>query len=168
MTSSRDRTAKLFDANRLDLIASYDRHERAVGGSGFLKTRPLSLDETGRVRWMAGDDSDAVVAEQGGLPRTLQPVVISHDELLVHDANRVRRFTLEKKTVDNGKDSEGKAKTKEVTRFRELAAIELPAGQWITALDANESSIVAGTQHGMLFMIDRGTSAVLKSFLAKP
>ncbi len=116
ITSSRDRTAKLFDASTLELIASYDRHERAVGGAAFLKSRPLSFDETGRVRWMAGDDSDAIVAEQGGLPRVLQQVIVvaMNCSFMTPICSSTQ---AEKKTVDNGKDDEGQAEEKRSNTF---------------------------------------------------
>ena len=152
ITASRDRTAKLFDATSLELLASYDRHERAVGGAGFFGKRTLSFDETGRLRMMAGDDSDNVVTDQSGLPRVLQQIAVTQDEVIIADRHRLRRFRIEKKTVDNGKSEDGKPKTKDVTRFREQPALDTSPGQWITSVTANASAIAAGTQQGSVII----------------
>ena len=165
ITAARDRTAKLFDAKSLELIASYDRHERAVGGAGFFGKRSLSFDETGRLRMMAGDDSDGVVAEQSGLPRVLQQIVATQDQIFVADRNRLRRFQVEKKTVDNGTSEDGKPKTKDVTRFREQPSLDAAVGEWITSVAVNESAIAVGTQQGSVTVWERSKEermAVLK------
>ncbi len=168
LTASRDRTAKLFDTKSLELIASYDRHERAVGGVGFFGKRSLSFDETGRLRMMAGDDSDGIVAEQSGLPRVLQQIVATKDQIFIADRSRLRRFRIEKTTVDNGTSEDGKPKTKEVTRFREQSALEIAAGQWITSVAVNESAIAVGTQQGLVTVWDRSKEEQIKVLRVTP
>jgi len=168
ITASRDRTAKLFSGTPMELIASYDRHERAVGGVSFLGKRPLSLDETGRLRMMEGDDSDGVVAEQSGLPRVLQRFVTANDKIFIADRNRLREFRIETKTVEDGKDDEGKPKTKKITKFREGTMLAVDAQEWITSLTVTESAIVVGTQQGKITVWDRSTNKQISEFLAKP
>lgn len=168
VTASRDRTAKLFDATKLEVIASYDRHERAVGGVAFLGKHPLSLDETGRLRLMVGDDSDAVVAEQSALPRALQRFATTGDEVFIADRNKLRRIRTEQKSVDNGKDEAGQLKTKQVTRFREGDAFEIVTSEWITAVAANENTVAAGSQEGRVTVWHRSTRQKLGEFVAKP
>ena len=168
ITASRDRTAKLFKGSPLELIASYDRHERAVGGVGFLGKRTLSLDETGRLRLMEGNDSDGIVTEQSGLPRVLQRVATDADQVFIADRNRVREFHIETKTVDDGKDEQGKPKTKKVTKFREGTALEIEPREWITSVAVSESIIAVGTQQGTITVWDRTSNKQVGSFLAKP
>ena len=154
LTASRDRTAKLFDSSSMELIASYDRHERAVGGVAFLGKRPLSFDETGRLRMMAGDDSDGVVAEQASLPRVLQKIAPVGDEVFIADRSRVRRLRSEKKKVSDGKTDDGKPKTKDVTRLNEKDAFHSDPQKWITAVSGTEHFLAAGTQQGTVIIWD--------------
>ncbi|MDX1930769.1 MAG: c-type cytochrome domain-containing protein [Pirellulaceae bacterium] len=168
ITASRDRTAKLFKGTPIELVASYDRHERAVGGVGFLANRTLSLDETGRLRLMEGNDSDGIITEQSGLPRVLQRIANDAERVFIADRNRLREFRLETKTVDDGKDDEGKPKTKKVTKFREGSALTVDSREWITAVAITESTIAVGTQQGTITVWDRSSNTVVGSFLAKP
>ena len=168
ITASRDRTAKLFDTQSFELIASYDRHERAVGGIGFLGKRPMSLDETGRLRMMAGDDSDGVVAEQNALPRLLQRFESMENELLIADRNRIRRFRSEKKKVSDGKTEDGKPKTKDVTRLIESDALVAKSPDWITSIAAAETIIAAGTQRGTVSVWNNQTGQQINEFDATP
>ena len=168
ITASCDRTAKLFDSAKMELIASYDRHERAVGGAAFLSNRPLSLDETGRLRLMEGDDSDGVVAEQSGLPRVLQRFKADTQEIFIADRNRIREFRIDIKTVDDGTDEQGKPKQKTVTRFREGKSLEVGLKEWITSTALSDSALAVGTQQGTITVWDRSTNQPLGSFLAKP
>lgn len=168
LTASRDRTAKLFRGTPMELIASYDRHERAVGGVAFLGSRPLSLDETGRLRMMEGNDSDGVITEQSGLPRVLQRFATDGNTVFIADRNRLRAFQMETKTVDDGKNDEGKPKTKKVTKFREGVALAVDSREWITSVGVTESTIAVGTQQGTVSVWDRNTSKQVGGFLAKP
>ncbi len=168
LTASRDRTAKLFGGAPMELIASYDRHERAVGGVGFLGRRTLSLDETGRLRMMPGDDSDGVVAEQSGLPRVLQRFVTVGDKIFVADRNRLREFGIETKTIEDGKDDEGKPKTKKVTKLREGTMLAVDSQDWITSIAITDATASVGTQQGKVTVWDRSTNQLLGEFLAKP
>lgn len=168
ITASRDRTAKLFSGSPMELIASYDRHERAVGGVAFVGGRPLSLDETGKLRLMEGNDSDAVIAEQSGLPRVLQRFVTSGDKIFIADRNRLREFKVESKTIEDGKDDAGKTKTKKVTRFREGPTLTVDTRDWITAVAATESNLAVGTQQGRITVWDRKANEVIGDFVAKP
>ncbi len=168
ITASRDRTAKLFSGTPMELLASYDRHERAVGGVSFLGNQPVSLDETGRLRLMQGDDSDGVVAEQSGLPRVLQRFSTENDNIFVADRNRLRQFQIESKTISDGKDDEGKPKTKKVTKFREGTMLEVDSQEWITSVAVTESTLAVGTQQGKVTVWDRQANEKVGEFLAKP
>ncbi len=161
ITASRDRTAKLFDAESLELIASYDRHERAVGGVGFIGKRPVTYDETGRARMWSGDDNDGVVAERSALPRTLQRVYAIDNDLFIADRSGVQQLRAEKKKVSDGKTDDGKPKTKEVTRLNEASVLHVKSHEWVTSVAANESVVAAGTQQGTVSVWDRSNGELL-------
>lgn len=168
ITSSRDRTAKLFETKQFHLLASYDRHERAVGGVAFINSNPITFDETGKLRLMVGDDSDRVVAETSGLVRHLEHILVDNDQVLVPDKNALCYYTVEKKKVDDGKDDEGNPKTKESTKFRELGRIKLDDTAWINSVAAGEQLWLAGTDQGEVIIVEKATSQIRYRFLAKP
>jgi WD40 repeat protein len=168
ITASRDRTAKLFRGSPIELLASYDRHERAVGGVGFLGNHPVSLDETGRLRLMEGNDSDGVIAEQSGLPRVLQRITTDADHVFIAERNRLREIRIETKTVDDGKNDEGKPKSKKVTKFREGTSLAIATQEWITSVAVSKSIVAVGTQQGTISVWDRATQKLVATFLAKP
>jgi cytochrome c551/c552 len=168
LTGSRDRTAKLFDATRMELLVSYDRHERAVGGIGIFDKRPLTLDETGRLRVMQGDDEDRVVSEQAGLPRVLQEFSSNQEGIYIADKHRVRSFEIETIQVDDGKDKDDKPKTKQVTRIKERPSLDAKTGSDLISVTATSAVIAAGSQQGEVWIWDRESRSVIASFLTKP
>ena len=129
---------------------------------------PLSLDETGRLRLMEGDDSAGAVAEQSGLPRVLQRFKADSQEIFIADRNRIREFRIETKTVDDDKDEQGKPKHKTVTKFREGKALEVGLKEWITSVALTDAALAVGTQQGTINVWDRSTQQRLGAFLAKP
>ncbi len=167
-TASRDRTAKLFDTAKNELAASYDRHERAVGGAGFADNRPITLDETGRLRAMVGDDSDRVLAERSGLPRYLQRFATADADLFVPAGNKLRHCRIVQDEVADGKNTDGKPKQKEVTRIVESEVLAGPASQWITAVSIQGNIIAAGTQQGKVLLWNRENGELTNQFLAQP
>ncbi len=168
ITASRDRTAKLFDATKNELAASYDRHERAVGGIGFAENRPLSMDETGRLRVMVGDDSDRILAELSGLPRYLQRFRTDGSQVLIPAASYLRRLGIVQEKVDDGLDEKGKPKQKSVTRIVELEALAAPSSQWIASVAIQGKFIAAGTQQGKVLIWDKASGELIHQFLAQP
>lgn len=169
ITGSRDRTAKIFDTNRMDLIANYDKHQRSVGGVAYLGEHPASFDETGQLRLWNGDDSDKTIAERDNLARFLQHVLVVDKTLYLVDAADVRRFEIERTTVESGKDDEGKSKAKTVVRFNENDRLISGSNSWIMSLAGNSSLIVAGTDEGeVIAWQTNGTAHPTRRFLAKP
>jgi WD40 repeat protein/mono/diheme cytochrome c family protein len=152
VSTSRDRTAKVYDMEKRELIANYDRHERAVGGAAYAKRGPLSLDETGRLRLWTGSDNDRTQAETGGLPRFLQHLTQRDEMVYVPAAGSIRRYQIVKKTVDDGQDDQGQPKTKTVIVLDERPRLESGAGAWILAVDHSANSIVAGTETGEILV----------------
>ncbi len=168
ITGSRDRTAKIFHADGVRLIANYDRHQRSVGGVGYCNDRPVSFDETGQLRLWAGDDSDRTVAEQSNLARFLEKITIAGELILVPEAASIRTFQVTKKMVDDGKDDEGKPKQKSFTRLAEKEKLISGGTSWILSVAVRESTVIAGTESGELIEWKLGESEPKKKFLAKP
>ncbi len=168
ITGSRDRTAKIFDAKKWQLIANYDRHERAVGGVAYLQDKPVSFDETGTLRLWSGDDSDRTVAEQGNLARFLEPVVAADKRLWLAMGARLESFQVERKTVEEGKDENGKPKQKTSTRWKQ--DLQLSSGQsgWLLSLDTAEKVIAAGDETGRVFVWRSEEKQPWQSFIASP
>lgn len=165
-TTSRDRTAKLFDGSSGELIVSYDRHERAVGGVGFWGKRLLSLDETGRLRLMSGEEDDRVAAEITGLPRNLQHLVTANSILLTYDRQRLRRFEVSKSIVEE-EDKEGKVKRREVVRLQELAALTAPNGKVLISASNDGATIAAGSETGEVWIWNQA-GQLLTHFRVQP
>ena len=117
---------------------------------------------------MEGDDSDTVVAEQTGLPRVLQRFVTAGDKIYIADRNKLREYSIETKINDDGKDAEGKPKSKKVTNFRDGNVLLVDSREWITSIAVTESALAVGTQEGKIFVWDRNTHQRLGMFVAKP
>ncbi len=172
ITSSRDRTAKLFDGNRAELIVSYDRHERAVGGGAFLGTRTVTLDETGKLRLWQGDDEDRVLAEFSGLPRNLQKVVAWDQKVWVIDRDRIRSFSHHTATVDDGTDKDGKPKKRQVHKIKEQTVFTTssqasPAVELVSLTIARDN-LAAGSMQGDVWVWNIQTAEPLLHWTAKP
>lgn len=168
ITGSRDRTAKIFDAAAMDLIANYDRHQRAVGGVAYIGENPVSFDETGQLRLWTGDDNDRTLAERDNLPRFLEHTLSDGARLLLPDGPSIRTLIVERKTVDDGKDEEGKAKTKKVTRWQEAETLRADGRGWILCLDRWADLVVAGTESGEVIAWQTGKAEPEYRFTAKP
>ena len=168
ITASRDRTAKIFDARETDLIANYDRHQRAVGGVAYLGDNPVSFDETGQLRLWTGDDNDRTLAERDNLPRVLQHILTRGEQLLLPDGADLRVWTVERKTVPDGKDEAGKPKSKKVTRWSESAKLHSESRSWILSLSTSGDLIAAGTESGEVVVWQQEDSTPKYRFIAKP
>ncbi len=179
LTASRDRTAKLFDTTNWELLISYARHERAVGGVGFCGDNPVTLDETGALRVMDGRnlENDRTVAEQTGLPRRLQSfagwdstIAVADDALRMNNTPRsgLRIFDLRREVVDDGKTEEGTRKTKTLMRLREQEAVIITEVERIESLSIADDLLVGGTDHGTVWVWRRSDWALLRRFTAAP
>lgn len=168
ITGSRDRTAKLFDGRSMELIANYDKHERAVGGVAYSGSHPVSFDETGRLRLWTGDDSDRTVAEQGNLPRFLEHIVASEQRIYLADGADVRNLSVQKNRTEDGKDSSGKPKTKTTTRLREESRLKSGGRGWIMSLSLAGDTLAAGTDVGEVIVWKNDDPAPKFRFTAKP
>ena len=168
MTGSRDRTAKIFDATTMDLIANYDRHQRAVGGVAYAGAHPVSFDETGQLRLWPGDDSDRTVAEQSNLPRFLERIISHNQQIYLADGADIRVLGVEKKETEDGKDDSGKPKRKTTTRWREKERLKSDSRDWIMSLDQAGDTLAAGTESGQVVIWHLGESTLKAQFSAKP
>lgn len=168
MTGSRDRTAKIFEAGAIELIANYDRHQRAVGGVAYIGDKPVSLDETGQLRLWSGDDNDKTVAEQANLARFLEHISACDEWLYVPEGADVRVLRVERKQVDDGKDDKGEPKKKSITKWSEAERLQTAGRDWLLSLSVRQGQVAAGNEAGEVFIwIDRKASPAYR-FLAKP
>lgn len=85
------RSAKWFHAETGELVASFDKHERAVGGITCHEHGPVSLDGTGELR-LWSDDSGSVRTNLGGFNRFLQRITGYESQLLIPQPKSVRRI----------------------------------------------------------------------------
>jgi WD40 repeat protein len=168
ITGSRDRTAKIFDTSSWQLIANYDRHERAGGGVSYWKSNPVSLDETGKLRLWSGDDNDRTIAEHDNLARFLEPVLAAHDRIWLAMGTELRSYEVERKKVDDGKDDEGKPKQKTTTRLKAADSLSSNSSGWLLSLDAVGKLIAAGNERGEVILWQVDESKPWRQFTAKP
>lgn len=157
ITGSRDRTAKIFDARQMDLIANYDRHERAVGGVAYCGDNPVSFDETGQLRLWTGDDNDRTIAERSNLPRFLEHIAAAGQRVFVPDGPAVLVMEAQRKTVDDGQDDKGKPKTKKVTRWIQTQRLSTSGQSWVLCVATRNALTAAGTETGEIVLwTDKG------------
>jgi hypothetical protein len=159
LTASRDRTAKLFDTTSWELLISYARHERAVGGAGFVGKHPLTLDETGTLRLMDGDnlENDRALAEKSGLPRRIQSFRVLGSTAIVPDEGQLRGLKVTYEEVADGKTADGKPKTKKAVRWVEKPTEPLAGAGRIQSLSVVDDLLAIGTDRGQvaLWQLDR-------------
>ncbi len=168
MTGSRDRTAKLFDTKSFELIANYDRHERAVGGVAFVGDNPVSFDETGKLRLWPGDDNDKTLAEQDNLARFLERIACADDHVWLADAADLRSFSVTRKTSEDGKDEAGNPKIKKTVRLKEDKRLASGSNSWLLSLSVTDKVVVAGTDRGEVYMWKHGETMPALHFNALP
>lgn len=168
ITASRDRTAKIFDTSKWQLIANYDRHERAVGGVAYLDRYPISLDETGKLRLWSGDDSDRTLAERDNQARFLERIVAKDTRVWLAVGPELRSFEIERKTVDDGQDEAGKPKQKTTTRWKALEELSSNADSWLLSVDASAELVAAGNESGQVIIWRNGEKQPIWSAEAKP
>ncbi len=168
ITGSRDRTAKIFDTSDWQLIANYDRHERAVGGVAYIEKHPVSLDETGKLRLWSGDDSDRTVAEVDNQARFLEHIVAIGPRAWYAMAGNLVSSEVESKLVDDGKDDAGKPKQKKSLRFKRAAELKSNRSAWILSVDVDAKFIAAGNEQGEVIVWRQGQAEPWQSFVAKP
>jgi WD40 repeat protein len=168
MTGSRDRTAKIFDASAVELIANYDRHQRAVGGVAYRGDKPVSLDETGQLRLWSGDDSDRTLAEQANLPRFLEHISADDDWVYIPDGGDVRLLRVERKEIADGKDDKGEPKKKTVIKWNESAKLRSSSSAWLLSLSIHQGQVAAGNEAGEVFIWTDRKSDPVHQFLARP
>ncbi len=152
MTASRDRTARTFDVEGKKLITAYDRHDRSVGGVAFLNENPLSVDETGKLRMWPKDTGEWTAGDRDGFDRRLQNIIVHDNIIFAPSHDRVRRFELKWREVDDGKDDKGNPKKKNKAFFDELPSLMAAPNELLLCMDLSErGNVVAGTQSGKVF-----------------
>ncbi len=170
LTASRDRTSKLFDSQNWELLMSYARHERAVGGAGFHNSNPLTLDETGLLRLMDGSDrdNDRSIAEFAGLPRALQHFAATPRMLFVPVANQLHQFTVQREKMEESQSKDEKPKSKLITRLVRHGNLLTSTDSRILSVATCGDSVVAGTQDGVVYIWSLPSGELVQHFYACP
>ncbi|MCC6510264.1 MAG: hypothetical protein IT423_14260 [Pirellulaceae bacterium] len=168
ITGSRDRTAKIFKAEGIELIANYDRHERAVGGVAYCGNNPVSFDETGKLRLWSGDDNDRTLAERDNLARFLEPLTSQGERIWLAEGSELRSFTVERKTVHDGQDDAGKTKSKSTTGWSEGLRRVSGHQAWLLSTAAMGDWTVAGNEAGEVILWTKEQTEPTLSFSARP
>ena len=150
ITASRDRTVRVVEVASERAIANFAAHERSVHSVGVIAAGVVTMDETRRLRlWPAG----------GGRPMLSRqfrsgsdvPIAICGDVIVVPDGDRLRRLTVRWETVEDGKDKDGKKKTKRVPRWNKLPPLALEADEIPASLTADDDETLAvGTHAGQV------------------
>jgi Planctomycete cytochrome C/WD domain, G-beta repeat len=171
MSASRDRTARLLRVEGWQWIAAYDKHERAVGGVTRIQTGIVTLDETGKLRVWPSDNGEYTIAARDGFSRRLVGIQNWHDQVLVPVGPKVLRTKIEWKDVDDGKDKEGKPKTKKQAEWIELPKLDGTATSPILSLSLHPNSHLAtGTLSGQVqvWSLTNDDAKLITTFLARP
>ena len=118
----------------------------------YLDRYPVSLDETGKLRLWTGDDSDRTIAERDNQARFLEHVLQHGKRVWLAIGADLRSWETERKTVDDGKDDQGKPKQKTTTRWKMSDELSSKSAAWLLSLDANDKCIVAGSEAGEVIL----------------
>ena len=171
MSASRDRTARLLRVEGWQWIAAYDKHERAVGGVTRIQTGIVTLDETGKLRVWPADNGEYTVAAKDGFSRRLIGIQNWQDQVFVPVGSNVLRTKIEWKDVDDGKDKEGKPKTKKQAEWIELPKLDGTAASPILSLSLHPTSHLAtGTVSGQvqIWHLTNDDAKLITTFSARP
>jgi len=170
LSASRDRTAKLFETTQWELLISYARHDRAVGGVGFIGKHPLTLDETGTLRMMDGDnlENDRPLAEKSGLPRRIQSFRVLDSTAIVADEGMLRVLKVKHEEIADGKTADGKPKMKKVVRWVEEPTKPLAGAGRIQSLSVMHDWLAVGTDAGQVTLWKLEMSPSPAWFVASP
>lgn len=154
LTSSRDRTAKSYDARNGQVLTSYTDHERVVASIHSLKNGVITLDETGTIRLFPGLSASNSRASRNGFRQGTDKLAATQDALVVPATGALRRFKLRKEEVTESKGEDGKEKKKTIYSIDNLDALELgahgidDAPTSITVSGVDRDVIVAGFASG--------------------
>ncbi|MBM3964686.1 MAG: hypothetical protein FJ308_06410 [Planctomycetes bacterium] len=154
LTSSRDRTAKSYDAGNGQLLTSYTDHERVVASIHSLKHGVITLDETGTIRLFPGLNASNSRASRSGFRQGTDKLAATQDVLVVPVAGALRRFKLRKEEVTESKGEDGKEKKKKNYSIDNLDSLDLTTlgiedpPTFITISEVGREAIVAGFASG--------------------
>lgn len=154
LTSSRDRTAKSYDARNGQVLTSYTDHERVVASIHSLKHGVITFDETGTIRLFPGLNASNSRASRNGFRQGTDKLAANQDVLVVPVAGALRRFKLRKEEVTESKGEDGKEKKKKNYSIDNLDSLDLAtqgiddAPTSITISEVGREVIVAGFTSG--------------------
>ncbi len=162
VTSSRDRMAKSFEAQKGDVVTSFADHERTVASVRSLSLGCVTMDEAGVLRMYPGGTSSNSRASRGGFAQRTPKMASDRELVVIPVEGQLRRFQFRTEEVDDGKDKEGKEKKKRVWIIDELPRLswattpggpsdqELPL--CVVVANGTSKTIAAGFVDGTIFL----------------
>ncbi len=153
LTSSRDRTARVFSVKENRWLAVFEKHDRAVGGSAFAGDYPVTMDETGQIRLWQKGDGVALEGEFGGQERRLQGIEANETTIFVPSATAIRKWKIAWRETKDGNDEKAKGKRK--PKFEQSESLLGDSDDlFLSIAIAANGRIAAGTQKGFLWIWD--------------
>ncbi len=153
LTSSRDRTARVFSVKESRWLAVFEKHDRAVGGGAFAGDHPVTMDETGQIRFWQKGDGVALEGEFGGQERRLQGIEANETTIYVPSATAIRKWKVAWRETKDGSDEKAKAKRK--PKFEQAESLPGDSDDlFLSMAIAPNGRIAAGTQKGFLWIWD--------------
>ncbi len=173
-SASRDRSAKSYQSEKGQIIASYPDHDRVVGGVAASERGVYTLDETGALRsWTEGINPNSIARTEGISARTNKVMQLNPSTVAVVDANKLKVIQQVSEEVEDGKDDKGEPKKRKQHRFEQTAksqdldsTILCADATWLS--DQSRGLIVAGLQNGSIWIWDTSANAAYDSGFKLP
>ncbi|MFN7730294.1 MAG: hypothetical protein ACK5OB_00220 [Pirellula sp.] len=171
VSSSRDRTAKSYQADDGAVLHGFADHERIVGSIRFMRRGLASWDEAGVLRWFPNTTTSNAKTSRTGLTQQTAKILASGDTMIVPTDQAIRRFQLRREEIVESKDEEGKEKKK--TNYHIDDAPSLSLQNWpslgapisMALLKQEHDWILAGFADGhvMLWSVDKAEPVLFKN-----
>lgn len=171
VSSSRDRTAKCYQADDGAVLHGFADHERVVGSIRFMRRGLASWDEAGVLRWFPNTTTSNAKTSRSGLSQQTAKILTSGETMVVPTDQSIRRFQLRREEIVESKDEDGKEKKK--TNYHIDDASSLSLQPWpslgapisLAILKQEHDWILAGFADGhvMLWSVDKAEPVLFKN-----
>jgi WD40 repeat protein len=142
VSSSRDRTAKSFQAEDGQVLNSFVDHERTVASVRTVRRGAVTMDEAGVLRWFPNLNSPGSRAQRDGFAQSTEKLVSSQDLVVVPTRDSLQRYLLRREEIVESKDEEGKEKKKTLFHIDESGRLDL------ASIEIKECPISLAITHG--------------------
>lgn len=150
VSSSRDRTAKCFQAQDGQVLNSFVDHERTVASVRTVRRGAVTMDEAGVLRWFPNLNSPGSRAQRDGFAQSTEKLVSNQDLVVVPTRDSLQRYLLRREEIVESKDDEGKEKKKTLFHIDESGRLDL------ASIEIKESPISLAIPHGSQPVIAAG------------